>query len=277
VDPDATPVVVAAQEVRTRVVVLLMRYSLELTREIERAAGVGTSGNHEVQVLTHLRAHGPSRRGELIALTGLSRSAVAQLLDRLHQLGLVESHRDARDHRSVTSRLTRSGRSRVGRMERMFAEYFASPNPLVKELLDLLAAPASRSSLTTRNATASIDAVGRLGAVGARISSRLDAAIGLTETRQRLALAALGDWGEARPGQLVAELGLTSGGTTYLVDQLESAGIVERLYGTVPTDRRAVVIRLTPSGQSASERFTNIVFEHADELVEALAAAHGVR
>ena len=86
-DPDATPVVVAPQEVRTRVVVLVMRYSLELTREIERAAGVGTSGNHEVQVLTHLRAHGPSRRGELIVLTGLSRSGIAELLDRLHEPG----------------------------------------------------------------------------------------------------------------------------------------------------------------------------------------------
>jgi DNA-binding MarR family transcriptional regulator len=253
---------------------LVMRYSLELTGEIERVVGVGTSGNHEVQVLTHLQAHGPSCRKDLIALTDLSRSGVAQLLERLHLLGLVESHTDPEDHRMVTSALTRSGRYRVGRMERAFSEYFASPNPLVKELLDLLSAPASRSSPTTRHATTSLDALGRLGAVGARISSQLEAAIELTDTRQRLALATLADWGEARPGQLVAELGLTSGGTTYLVDQLESAGLVERLYGTVPTDRRAVVIRLSPSGRAASQRFSDIVFEHADALAEVLAAAH---
>jgi len=95
--------------------------------------------------------------------------------------------------------------------------------------------------------------------------------------RQRLALAAVAEWGEARPSQLVTELGLTSGGATYLVDGLESAGLVERLYGTVPTDRRSVVIRLTPSGQAASERFSDVVFEHADALAEVLAAAHGIR
>ena len=253
---------------------LLMRYSLELTDRIERVAGTGTSGNHEIQVLTHLQVHGPSCRKDLIALTGLSRTGVAQLLERLHQLGLVENHADARDHRIVASALTRSGRRRVGQIERAFSEYFASPNPLVKELLDLLSEPASRPSPTTRNATTSLHALGRLGAVGARISSQLDAVIGLTETRQRLALATLADWGEARPGQLAAELGLTSGGATYLVDGLESAGLVERLYGTVPTDRRAVVIRLTPSGRAASQRFSDIVFEHADALVEVLAAAH---
>jgi DNA-binding MarR family transcriptional regulator len=109
------------------------------------------------------------------------------------------------------------------------------------------------------------------------MSGPLGAVIGLSDLRQRLAIAALADWGEARPSQLVTELRLTSGGATYLVDGLESAGLVERLYEMVPSDRRAVVIRLSPSGLVAAERFADVNFEHADELAEVLAAAHGIR
>jgi DNA-binding MarR family transcriptional regulator len=255
---------------------LVMRYSLELTDLIERAAGVGTAGNHELQVLTHLQVHGASRRQDLIALTGLSRTGAAQLIQRLERLGLVESHESHRDHRMVETELTPLGRRRVKRIEATIGEYFTSPNPLVKELLDLLTPPGSSSSPTTKETMTSLDALGRIVALGARSSRLIDSAVGLTETRQRLTLATLAAWGETRPGQLSEELGLTSGGTTYLVDQLESAGLVERLYGTVPEDRRAVVIRLTPSGQAASERFSDVVFEHADALAEVLAAAHGI-
>ena len=69
-------------------------------------------------------------------------------------------------------------------------------------------------------------------------------------------------------------LGLTSGGTTYLVDQLDAAGLVERRHGAIPGDRRAVVIQLTPRGRDACERFADVLIEHADELVEMLEFAH---
>lgn len=254
----------------------MVRYSMELTDLIELVAGAGTSGNNEVRVLTHLFTSGPSDRRALIALTGLSRSGIAQLIDRLDEVGLVTTHRGSADHRTAVSELTASGRRRVRKMEEAFGDYFSSPNPLIKELLDLLQ-PTSSSVRSAIAPTTPLAALDRLVSFGIRVSAQLDAEVHIPETRQRLALATLADWGDARPGQLADVLGLTSGGITYLVDQLESVGVVERLYGTLPADRRAVLIRLTPSGQTAAQRFADILFEHADELAELLTAAHTTR
>ena len=68
---------------RRRLLVLVMRYSMELTGLIEQVGRVGTSGNNEIQVLTHLFFAGPWSRQTLIELTGMSRSGIAQLVERL--------------------------------------------------------------------------------------------------------------------------------------------------------------------------------------------------
>src|ERR1700760_4543339 len=48
------------------------------------------------------------------------------------------------------------------------------------------------------------------------------------------------------PGALAASMMLSSGGTTARLDRLEKAGLVER--SPSPTDRRGVLVRLTPRG-----------------------------
>lgn len=261
-------------QLRTRAIVLVMRYSSELTNLMERAAGVGTSGNHEIQVLTHLYGAGPCSRRELIVLTGMSRSGVGHLVERLAALGLVENYMEPRDHRLVVTKLTRSGRRRVDRMTTAFGDYFGSPNALVEELVELLRPPASFHHPVRALSPNPLDTVARVADLGARLTRQIDAEIGISDTRQCHALATLADRGDTRPRELADLLELTSGGTTYLVDQLESHGVVERRYGAVPNDRRAVLISLTSCGWAASELFTEVVFEHADELAEVLAAAH---
>jgi DNA-binding MarR family transcriptional regulator len=263
-------------EGRRRALLLIMRYSLELTGVIEQIAKVGTSGNNELRVLTHLFTSGPSDRQTLIALTGMSRSGAAQLVDRLEDVGLVTTRRGSTDHRTAVSELTPAGHRRIRAMERELGSYFSAPNPLVKELLDLLA-PITSSDGQPISSTTPLAALEQLASFGAQLGQRVDVEIGVSETRQRLTLATLADWGDARPGQLADVLGLTSGGTTYLVDQLDSAGLVDRRYGTVSSDRRAVVIQLSPRGRVASERFADIIFEHADELADVLRSVHAPR
>ncbi len=258
---------------RRRLLVLAMRYSMELTGVIEQVGRVGTSGNNELRVLTQLFLAGPSDRQTLIELTGLSRSGIAQLLDRLHEAGLVTTRPGPTDHRTAVSKLTALGRRRVRTMDDALHAYFSSPNPLVKEMLDLLHSLGSSSRQATSSAT-SLAALEKVVSFGAQLSQRIDSEIGVSETRQRLALATLADWGDARPGQLSDVLGLTSGGTTYLVDQLDAAGLVERRHGAIPGDRRAVVIQLTPRGRDACARFADVLIGHADDLVEMLEFAH---
>jgi DNA-binding MarR family transcriptional regulator len=52
---------------------------------------------------------------------------------------------------------------------------------------------------------------------------------------------------ELSPGQLVRQTLVTSGTMTNRVDRLERRGLVER--HPSPTDRRGVIVRLTPTGQ----------------------------
>ncbi|MFF2556404.1 MarR family winged helix-turn-helix transcriptional regulator [Nocardia sp. NPDC058058] len=73
--------------------------------------------------------------------------------------------------------------------------------------------------------------------------------------------------GEATPGQLAIELGLTSGSVTTVVDRLTKAGYVER--HREDGDRRKVLIRSTPAAQAkAWEIYGPIATEGAAELSE---------
>jgi DNA-binding MarR family transcriptional regulator len=48
------------------------------------------------------------------------------------------------------------------------------------------------------------------------------------------------------PGALAASMMLSTGGTTARLDRLEKVGLIERLPS--PTDRRSVLVQLTPQG-----------------------------
>jgi DNA-binding MarR family transcriptional regulator len=58
---------------------------------------------------------------------------------------------------------------------------------------------------------------------------------------------------------------LSSGGTTKRLDRLERGGLIERLRD--PSDRRGVLIRLTPTGLELIDRAIPAITEHENELV----------
>jgi DNA-binding MarR family transcriptional regulator len=68
--------------------------------------------------------------------------------------------------------------------------------------------------------------------------------LGVTETQAISYLTVFGDRGQT---ELAADLGITSGSSTALVDRLERRGIAERY--AHPSDRRRVLVRLTAKGQ----------------------------
>jgi DNA-binding MarR family transcriptional regulator len=57
---------------------------------------------------------------------------------------------------------------------------------------------------------------------------------------------------ELSPGALAASMMLSTGGTTARLDRLEKAGLAERRPS--PTDRRGVLVRLTPQGRDTIDR-----------------------
>ena len=72
--------------------------------------------------------------------------------------------------------------------------------------------------------------------------------LGVTETQAVSYLTVHGDRGQ---NELAADLGLSSGASTALVDRLERQGIAERY--PHPSDRRRTLVRLTARGDTVVE------------------------
>lgn len=73
-----------------------------------------------------------------------------------------------------------------------------------------------------------------------------------------------------RPREVSELAGLSSGGTTKLLDRMERSGLIERTYGELPEDRRAVTIRVTDDGRRAVDVAEGLIRGIARDLVPAL-------
>lgn len=78
--------------------------------------------------------------------------------------------------------------------------------------------------------------------------------------------------GPQRPTQIAELTGLTSGGATKLITRLETAGLVAREPGVVPTDGRAVVVSVTSFGIEKADEFMAAVTGEINTLIDALVA-----
>ena len=72
------------------------------------------------------------------------------------------------------------------------------------------------------------------------------------------------------PGDLIATTMVSSGTMTNRLDQLEKAGLIERLDN--PEDRRGVIIALTPKGFSVVDEAVTAHVENQHRLLGALSA-----
>lgn len=113
-----------------------------------------------------------------------------------------------------------------------------------------------------------------------RLARRLDLARGAAFAEHGLdgwefdvlsALRRAGAPYELSPGQLVAETLVTSGTMTNRVDRLLTRGYVER--HPAPTDRRGVIVRLTPEGMRAVDAALDDLLTHERDLLSDLPRA----
>jgi len=68
--------------------------------------------------------------------------------------------------------------------------------------------------------------------------------------------------GPARPGAIADVVGLTSGGTTKLLDRMEEAGLIRRTYGAIDTDHRGVQVELSVRGRTLLRQATAALIAH---------------
>ena len=88
-------------------------------------------------------------------------------------------------------------------------------------------------------------ALGRVDAAHRRLRSRVAHRLGITVT-DLTALVVIADAEDATPKHLAAELGLTTGSVTNVIDRLVAAGQARRT--PREGDRRSILVELTASG-----------------------------
>jgi DNA-binding MarR family transcriptional regulator len=79
--------------------------------------------------------------------------------------------------------------------------------------------------------------------------------------------------GPARPSAIADVVGLTSGGTTKLLDRLEAAGMIKRSYGVIDGDHRGVLVTLTSDGRQMVRTAAQAMVDHlpdASDLVKSV-------
>jgi DNA-binding MarR family transcriptional regulator len=245
---------------------LLSRFSHSVSQVMERV--VATASNSDMVVLTHLYVHPAQRPRELMAVTGLGRPSAAAVVARLERLGLVQRTFGDSDRRTTLASLTPRGRRHMAELERALEQHVVASRPLVAEAVDLLGCAAGGAVERGADDTM-LSLIGRLGEAGAAYEAHLDEDVRALGNRHRAAVNILLAWGRTRPTQLAEALGLSSGGLTYAMDQLEAEGVITRSYGSTD-DRRAVYIDLTERGTAFGQSMCAALAATAPQICAAL-------
>jgi DNA-binding MarR family transcriptional regulator len=262
-----------AREVLARALVLLQRYSTDITVMARRCLGGDGAriGNNEIGVI--LALHGsrdPLPSGAVADMLGLDPSQVSKYLTTLANEGAVVRSRSAADARVREVALTVAGRRRVARFRRELADYFAAAAPVMKEALPLLGDAGGDSG--------SVDALAAAVAMSAAGAGYISDAVAALQpfgirgdTRERYVLGLLVAHGPQRPSTFAAELQCDPGAITLCLDRLQDAGLVQRAHDTTPGNRRSVTVSLTTQGQTAASALLDAFSRHTTALGAALA------
>lgn len=235
-----------------RAMVLVSRYSADITEIAVQLLGRGEIENRDIQILLAVVGSGPVTPTRLAETTGAAPSVVSRALGRLEDAGVVARNRDAGDRRSVLVTVTGKGRRRITAFSDRLGDYFAAGEPLLKEMFHVLDLSSDRPA-----AGAPVDpivAAAEMSRSGAAFVDDVTTALnpfGVREFADRFALVLIFLAGEQRPSRIADELGFTMSGTSGLLTRLESAGLITRRHDAISDDRRAVVLRLTPRGEEA--------------------------
>ena len=253
-----------------RAALLLQRYSRGLNRVTDRWLGDEGTDNTDMQILLAVLAGDGAGPSDVVTAIGMPRSTVARGLSRLLDRRFVERRTNPVDHRRASLHVTPQGRRGIARFERALADFFREEEPLVKEVILLLGHDPERTAPAAPGPTV-LDVVSALSGWGAAYLRDLRPrmrAFGAVERIEHHTVTMLAQ-GWARPTQLADELALSPAGTTSLLERLEAAGLVVRESGALDSDRRAVLVHLTPRGRRAARTLLGTFQEHQEALVEA--------
>lgn len=241
------------------------------TQAVAEQVGPDYVDNATIASLNALREHGPLRLRDLAEHLGLPNAPLSRVIDRLVALGDVERTPGppGTDGRAVFMKVTTRGVRHDRAIEDALRNAAPESSILVEATLASLSAVVeyfggeSHWSPDRGADTALASAGARLGI---RLSNVLRSIAPSGDIAEALALLSFIGNSPTRPSVISERVGLTSGGTTKVLDRLESAGLIERTYGT-PDDRRGVSLELTDRGEAELRRILTDSGPHLPVMV----------
>ncbi len=269
--PDPTPQDVPQRDVALRALLLGERMSQAVTHLAAQVLGHDATGNRAVQVLLTVHGAPGSTPGDLSAMTGISGPALSRCLAQLSGEGLIARRASTTDARSARIRLTSKGGARIRAFDAALVTWVDGELPTVKEIVDLLGLPEPIRATDIGG----LELVAMLGQGGEAYLEEVGPVllpVGVHDLSARHTLTLLLDRNRMRPSTMAAELNLSTSGVSDLLTRLEGSGVVRRDHGD-PTDRRAVLVSLTPRGEAVAEAKLEVFARHARDLMLPLTVA----
>jgi len=239
------------------------------------AVGDVYSDNTVIACLSEVARQGELRLRDLIEQTELPGPQLVRAVDRLEALGDVLRRPGPADGdgRAVFIAITPSGIERSAELDRAI---FADRDDIaveVKTAIEYSHRLGGDIMLRDRDESLSFDLV-VLGTALGRTTRAISPSGDTSEALALFTLAATAG-GTSRPTWISRQVGLTSGGTTKVLDRLERAGHIERSFG-LPGDRRGVAVSLTDAGIELLEQMADGMALPARQMLPVLheIAAH---
>lgn len=255
----------------------IRQFGLLWTKAISRRVGDDYIDNATIASLSAIRADGPLRLRDLTTRVGRPGPTLSRVVDRLVANGDVtrEPGPADGDGRAVLMTITPVGLERERNIDRAIYHDGPAASMVVKEavahlddLMEGLPAATERSRAQHPDDSL-VDVLARLGITVGDTLRSISPSGDITEA---LTLLTFVEDGDLRPSVIAERVGLSSGGTTKVLDRLESAGGIERTFGT-SGDRRGVDLHLTTEGRRQLQSMSAKAKPH---LAALLASFHAV-
>ena len=229
------------------------RLGIVWTQAISEFIGDDYTDNATIASLSTIRAEGPLRLRDLTSRVGLPGPTLSRVVDRLVANGDVtrEAGPIGGDGRAVLMAITPVGVERERNIDRAILHDAPATSVMVEEAVAHLAELVERTATTfdrSRVPHGDDSLAGVFARLGITVGDTLRSISPRGDIAEALGLLAFVEDADRRPSNIAKRVGLSSGGTTKVLDRLESAGQIERRFGT-SDDRRGVDLHLTSEGR----------------------------
>lgn len=252
---------------RAQAMQLLGQFNDEITRTIDGVFRTRWAEIEEILALIALSAESVVTTRRLAEVSGLGRRTVSRLVLRLHADGVIGTRRSARDARVIEVFLTARGRARSEELRSRITDLFRDSGSIARSISGGLG---TASAEIEKSAPGDVlDLLRRVCEAGAALVHHMPAAAmqGRLAARQRAGLVLIASTpGGVRLSALGPALEVTPAGRSYIADQLLAKGFIRRSRGSVPGDRRAVVLESTQAGRDAVAAVAAGIEMHSERL-----------